>query len=115
MEHKIVGNEDIVVEKGAVTVEGLVFEDSRRKTKLIINTTDKTFNFIANGKEFGFKKADSMRGINFPKEMIIINHKDEDIRLTATAITGNTDFCSAHARDIKKRKSYILIDKIGKE
>lgn len=120
----------------------IVFEDSRRNTKLIINPTDKTFSFIANGKEFSFRKADSMKiidfskrfnvfglGLNFSvlrelrkikpnneqKELIIIRHRDKDINLMATAITGETDFCSAYARDKKARKSYFLIDKVGKE
>jgi len=47
--------------------------------------------------------------------MILIKHKDKDIRFSATILTGKIDFCSAHAKDIETKKHYLLIDKIGKE
>lgn len=44
-----------------------------------------------------------------------MKHSDEELRFFAIAVDENTDFCLAHAKDIKIRKHYLLIDRVGKE
>ncbi len=113
IEHKIKGTSDITIESG-IPVEK-IFEDLERGTKLIINTADKTFHFIASGKDFGIIKADRMDIVNDAQEIILINYKDENMNFTATAITGDMDFCSASVRDKYGKEHYLLIDKMGKK
>ncbi len=50
-----------------------------------------------------------------PKEIILIKHSDEELKLFAIAVDENIDFCLAHAKDVKIREHYLLIDRVGKE
>ncbi len=84
-----------------------VFKDTKRGTMLKISTDDKYFQFVAPGKDFGVKYDPKMfvkRGI------IIICYGDAEMRLTAIAVDGDFDFCSAVAYDKQTKKTYLLID-----
>jgi hypothetical protein len=85
-----------------------VFKDTKRDTTLRINTNDKYFQFIAPDKDFGVKYNPNMI---VSKRVIIICYEDSEMRLVATAIDEDFDFCSAVAWDKQTRKTYLLIDK----
>jgi hypothetical protein len=85
-----------------------VFRDLKRGTVLRISTDDKYFQFIAPGKDFGVKYDPRMF---VKRNIIIICYGDSEMRLTATAICSNFDFCTATAYDKQTRKTYLLIDK----
>jgi PKD repeat protein len=129
------------------------FTDSARGTKLRIDDTNQTFQFIAPDKGFPIKKATRMKIIDFSKEreppvkydssnkkwkldgkkldldnhlktfaeqhqfnqrpekIILINHKDSDLQLSAVVMDGKEDSCVAIARDLKTKKVYLLIVK----
>ncbi len=92
----------------------LFFEDPKRETKLIVNTTSETFHFIAQDKDSGVLKADKME-IKNKAGVILIDYKSEDISFKATIKTGHKDFCSALMKDKKDKRHYLLIDKPGEE
>jgi hypothetical protein len=66
---------------------------------LIINTAEQTFHFIAPNEDFEIIKADKMEIKGEALEVILINYSNESINFTATAITGDMDFCLASVRD----------------
>lgn len=85
-----------------------VFEDARRGTMLKISTDDQYFQFVAPDKDFGVKHDPNMKTLC---RVIIIRYEDSEMRLIATAIDDDFDFCSAVAWDKQTRKCYLLIDK----
>jgi len=89
-----------------------VFRDTKRGTILKISTDDKYFQFIAPDKEFSIKEACKMVVYKYS---IVIWHKDSEIELGTIAIDTKIDFCFAIARDMQTRKSYLLVDPVGKE
>lgn len=59
----------------------LVFEDPKRGTKLIINTTNSTFQFIAPDKEFPIKKADWMKIIELPQQPSVLKYNFQQLNI----------------------------------
>jgi uncharacterized protein YycO len=43
-----------------------------------------------------------------PDKIILINHKDSDLQLSAVVVDGKEDSCVAMARDLKTKKVYLL-------
>jgi len=84
------------------------FKDSRRGTELRINTEDKYFQFVAPDKTFSVKYDTDMKVFS---RIIIICYEDDEMRLIATAVDEEIDFCSAIAKDKQTGKYYVLIDK----
>jgi alpha-tubulin suppressor-like RCC1 family protein len=46
-----------------------------------------------------------------PDKIILINYKDGDLQLSAVVVDGKEDSCVAFARDLKTKKTYLLIVK----
>jgi hypothetical protein len=91
-----------------------VFEDSYgRGTILKINIEHKFFQFITPDGDYGIRKATRMQV--YRARFIIIQHRDDELRLITLTIDTKLDFCVAIAWDVQTGKQYFLIDKPGKE
>jgi parallel beta-helix repeat protein len=91
-----------------------VFEDSYgRGTILKINTEHKFFQFITPDGDYGIRKATRMQV--YRARFIIIQHRDDELRLITLTIDTKLDFCVAIAWDVETSARYFLIDKPGKE
>jgi hypothetical protein len=55
--------------------------------------------------------AEQHQFIQRPDKIILINHKDSDLQLSAVIVDGKEDSCVAIARDLKTKKVYLLIVK----
>jgi hypothetical protein len=90
-----------------------IYQDTHgRGTTLKINLAHKFLQFTAPSKDYGIRKATSMRQCG---RAIIINHCDKQLRLITVSVDTKTDFCFAMAWDLQTRKCYLLIDKAGIE
>ncbi|MCJ7425049.1 hypothetical protein MUP01_12410 [Candidatus Bathyarchaeota archaeon] len=90
-----------------------IYQDtSGRGTTLKINLALKFFQFTAPSKDYGIRKATSMRQCG---RAIIISHCDKQLRLITVSVDTKTDFCFAMAWDLQTRKQYLLVDKAGIE
>ena len=90
-----------------------VFEDTYgRDTTLKINTPHKFFQFITPDKDYGIRKATNM---TVGGRLMIIWHKNSELRLLTIAIDTQIDFCFAYAKDMQTGNWYLLIDKRGTE
>jgi PKD repeat protein len=91
-----------------------VFEDSYgRGTMLKINIEHKFFQFITPDGDYGIRKATRMQV--YRARFIIIQHRDDELRLITLTIDTKLDFCVAIAWDVETSTRYFLIDKPGKE
>ena len=59
----------------------MFFEDPKRETKLIINTADSAFQFIAPDKEFPIKKADWLKIIELPQRPSVLKYNFQQLNL----------------------------------
>jgi hypothetical protein len=88
------------------------FEDSYgRGTILKINTEHKFFNFKTPDGDYGIIKAMYMQ---VRRSTIVIFHRDNELTLTTLGIDSRLDFCVAYAKDRQTRKTYWIIDRLGK-
>jgi squalene-hopene/tetraprenyl-beta-curcumene cyclase len=103
-----------------------VFEDSYgRGTTLKINTAHKLFQFTTPDKDYSIREATYMRMYEharyfsyFTKTVlygrkIVIEHFDGELRLFATAVDTDLDFCELNAWGLKTGDRYYLLDKPG--
>jgi PKD repeat protein/protocatechuate 3,4-dioxygenase beta subunit len=90
-----------------------IFEDTYgRGTILKINIAHKFFQFTTPDKDYGIRKATYMQQCG---RTIVIQHRDNELRLITIAVDTKLDFCYAIAWDLQTGKRYVLIDKIGIE
>ncbi|MBS7637009.1 right-handed parallel beta-helix repeat-containing protein [Candidatus Bathyarchaeota archaeon] len=90
-----------------------VFTDTEgRGTTLKINLAYQLFQFISPDKDYGIRKATTIRKLG---RAYIVAHYDGQLALSAVFINTNLDFCIATAWDLQTGKHYILLDKMGKE
>jgi hypothetical protein len=84
-----------------------IYEDTYgRGTILKINTAYELFQFAGPSKDYGIRKASSMRSYG---TAITIDHHDSQLRMFAVAMGAQADFCMAVAWDMQTHTSYTLI------
>ncbi|MEA1959212.1 MAG: PKD domain-containing protein [Chloroflexota bacterium] len=106
------------IDTASVTVWTYIFIDEERGSELRINTTGRTYRFLAPDYDTGIKEADCMLVIDClfsDSQWINITDCDSNVFLTVTAYGGEKDYCIATLWDKMTWKAYWLYDKWGME
>ena len=95
-----------------------IIELSQQPNVLKYNSQQRTWSIDNSKLNLDPSISSELKNLQFkkkPREIILIKHRDEEITLSAVALTGEIDFCLAQVKDVKMNKHYLLIDKVGKE